>query len=29
LTTHAAVHVGQVSAWRRAAGFPALREAFL
>jgi DinB superfamily len=29
LTAHAAVHVGQVSAWRRAAGFPALREPFL
>jgi hypothetical protein len=29
LTAHAAMHVGQVSAWRRAAGFPVLRDAFL
>ena len=28
LTGHAAVHVGQVSVWRRAAGYPPLSEAF-
>ena len=28
LTAHAAVHVGQVSAWRRAAGYPPPSETF-
>jgi uncharacterized damage-inducible protein DinB len=29
LTGHAAVHVGQISAWRRAAGYPPLSETFI
>jgi hypothetical protein len=29
LLAHTAVHVGQVSAWRRAAGYPALTVAFI
>jgi hypothetical protein len=29
LTSHAAVHVGQVSAWRRAAGYQPLSEIFV
>jgi hypothetical protein len=29
LTSHAAVHVGQVSAWRRAAGYQPLAEIFV
>jgi hypothetical protein len=28
LTSHAAVHVGQVSVWRRVAGYPPLTETF-
>jgi hypothetical protein len=28
LTAHTAVHVGQISAWRRAAGYPPLSEVF-
>jgi uncharacterized damage-inducible protein DinB len=29
LTSHAAVHVGQLSAWRRAAGYPPLTKPFI
>jgi hypothetical protein len=29
LTAHAAVHVGQVSVWRRAFGLPPLSDAFV